>query len=260
LNQIDIIKMVKKFSERWLLTAALMITGGLTGLLVSLMRPPIYESSAAFSVTIDYTQTGALSDIQEDQAMRGVGSVILSDRAIENALSRMNKESGMVLSQRDFSENSFLDREEFRWTLRYRDTDPKIAEVAVNAWAKSADEMIQEGLAHSLSCKSLLEELENLKTCLYNFPNGNTQINCGKNELESVVKYINEVSEQIQTEKKASLGLFHALSVSLVNGGIASGTAELGQRNLYVLSGALVGLFLSIIKTLVEEINRSKAI
>ena len=86
---------------------------------------------------------------------------------------QINKESGTDLSRTDFLENSFLDREEFRWTLRYRDPDPKIAEMAVNAWSKNADAVIQEGLTHSLSSIALLEELENLKTCLFDISNGN---------------------------------------------------------------------------------------
>jgi len=260
LNQVDIVKWVKKFSERWMVTTALMIAGGLLGLLVSQVRPPIFESAAIFSVTIDYTQTGALTDIQEDQAMRGVGSVILSDRVIKTALSLINKERGTVFSQSGFLDNSFLDREEFRWTLRFRDPDPKIAEMAVNTWSRSADAAIREGLAHSLSSKSLLEDLEIMKTCLFNLPNGDSQTNCENSDLNSVVKSINEISAQIQTEKAASQGLFHALSVSLVNSGISSGTAELGQRNFFVLSGALVGLFLSMIMSLVEEMKRSRAI
>ncbi len=260
MNQIDLVKLVKKFSERWKVTAALMITGGLLGLLVSQVRPPIFESSAAFSVTIDYTLTGALTDIQEDQAMRGVGSVILSDLVIDNTLSTINKESVSDLNRADFLENSFLDREEFRWTLRYRDPDPKIAEMAVDAWSENADMIIQEGLTHSLSSMSLLEELENLKTCLFGLSNNNIHANCGDNDLNSVINSINEISAQIQAEKAASQGLFHALSVSLVNHGELSKTTTFGQRNLYVLSGAMIGLFLNILTIIVQELKRSRSI
>ena len=196
-----------------------MIAGGLLGFLVSQVRTPIFESSAVFSVTIDYTQTGALTDIQEDQAMRGVGSVIFSDHVIDNTLLQINNESEKVYSRTDFLDNSFLDREEFRWTLRYRDPDPKIAKMAVNAWSKNADAVIQEGLTHSLSSKALLEELEHLKICLFDFSNGNIQGDCGNKDFDSVVNSINEISARIQAEKAASQGLFHALSVSLVNGG-----------------------------------------
>ena len=243
-----------------MVTSALMIAGGLLGLLISQVRTPIFESSAVFSVTIDYTQTGALTDIQEDQAMRGVGSVILSDRVIDDTLSAINNKSGVDLSQTDFLENSFLDREEFRWTLRYRDPDPKIAAMAVNSWSKSADAVIQEGLTHSLSSMSLLEELENLKRCLFDLSNENIQTYCGNNDLNSMVNSINEISAQIQAEKAASQGLFHALSVTLVNGGFLSQKAILGQRNLFVLCGAIVGIFLSVIAIVVEEINRRRSI
>ena len=260
MRQLDIVKLVKKFSERWMVTSALMIAGGLVSLLISQIRTPIFESSAVFSVTIDYTQTGALSDIQEDQAMRGVGSVISSDHVIDNTLSQLKKENGTIISKTDFLENTFLDREEFRWTLRYRDPDPKIAEMAVNAWSKSADAVIQEGLTNSFSSIALLEELENLKTCLFDFSNGNIQGYCGNNDLNSVTNSINEISTRIQTEKAASRGLFHALSVSLVNSGALSQKAILGQRNLFVLSGAIIGLFLSFIAIVVEEIKRSRSI
>ena len=70
--------------------------------------------------------------------------------------------------------------------------------------------------------------------------------NCGNKDLDSLVNSINEISTQIQAEKAASHGLFHALSVSLVNDGTLSQTAVFGQRNLFVLSGALIGFFLSI--------------
>ena len=243
-----------------MVTAALMITGGLLGLLVSQVRPPIFESSAAFSVTIDYTLTGALTDIQEDQAMRGVGSVIFSDLVIDNTLSAINKESGSDLSRSDFLENSFLDREEFRWTLRYRDPDPKIAEMAVDAWSENADMTIQEGLAHSLTNLVLQEELANLKTCLFDLSNGNIQGNCGNRDLDSVFNSINEISTQIQAEKAESQGLFHALSVSLVNGGALPQITTFGQRNLYVLSGAMIGLFLNILTTIIQELKRSRSI
>jgi hypothetical protein len=192
--------------------------------------------------------------------MRGVGSVILSDLVIDNTLSAIIKEGGSDLSLTDFLENSFLDREEFRWTLRFRYPYPKIADMAVNAWAKSADAVIQEGLKHSLTSLALLEEMENLKACLFDFTNRNIPANCGNNNFNSVVNSINEISARIQAEKAASLGLFHALSVPLVNGGSLTPTAVFGQRNLFILSGALIGLFLSIIISIVAEIKRSRSI
>ena len=118
MDGIDIVKLIKKISSRWYIHTVLMIIGGLSGLLFSYLNPPVYESSAVFSVTIDYTQTGALTDIQEDQAMRGVGSILLSDQVIRQTLTQLISEFNLELSQSDFLNNSFMDREEFRWALR----------------------------------------------------------------------------------------------------------------------------------------------
>jgi hypothetical protein len=260
LNQIDINNQIKRISDRWYILAALMIIGGLLGFLISMAKTPIFESSAVFSVTIDYTQTGALTDIQEDQAMRGVGSVIFSDKVINKTLSQISKESESEISREDFLENSFLDREEFRWTLRYRDSDPINAEKAINAWATNADSVIQEGLKHSLTAVVMLEDLEVMKNCLIDISNENTQSNCAEKDLDSLVISINEISTRIQEEKTASFGLFNALSVSLVNKGSSSQMAVLGQRNLLVISSALIGFLLSIIAIAYEEMKRSTSI
>lgn len=260
MNQIEITKVIKKISDCWYVLAALMIIGGLLGLLISRTKAPIYESSAIFSVTIDYTQTGALTDIQEDQAMRGVGSVIFSDQVISRTLTQIKNESQKDLSQSDFLKNSFLDREEFRWTLRYRDPDPQNAKIVVNAWAKSANSIIQEGLIHSLTSKALLDNLDEMKICLQELPNDNLDRFCANKDIETLISSISGISVQIQEEKVASLGLFNSLSVFLVNEGAASQTAVLGQRNLLVTSGALIGFILSTIAISIGEMKRSPSI
>ncbi len=254
------VKLIKKFSERWIVTTVSMIIGGLLGLVINQVRPPMYESSATFSVTIDYTQTGALTDIQEDQAMRGVGSIILSDQVIDNTLSNLAKESNVLIDRNDFLENSFLDREDFRWTLRYRDHDNKISKIAVKAWSNSANDIIQKGLAHSFSGQSLLEELEYLKTCLNDFSSNTIYTDCESEDLNSIINSINKLSSQIQAEKMASQGLFYALSISPVNSGDITLFTVGSQRNLLVVSGAIAGFFLSILQIIAEEIKRRKSI
>lgn len=237
-----------------------MIIGGLSGLLFSHLNPPVYESSAVFSVTIDYTQTGALTDIQEDQAMRGVGSVLLSDQVIRQTLTQLISEFNLELSQSDFLNNSFMDREEFRWTLRYRDPDPNKAKLAIRTWAKSADSIIQEALTHSQASSALLDNLNEVKACFQESTYGSGQGYCGFKDLETLMSSIGEISDRIQSEKVNSFGLFDALSVSLVNEGKVTPSAVRGQCNLLVLSGVLIGLVLSIVASAVLIMKRSSSI
>jgi len=108
---IDLNELIVSVSNRWYVLVVLMIIGGIIGLLLTNMFSPIYESSATFSVTIDYTRTGALTDIQEDQAMRGVGSVIFSDIVVNPLLEEL-RVLDETFTERDFFEGAALDRTE----------------------------------------------------------------------------------------------------------------------------------------------------
>lgn len=258
--QFDIVQIVKTISNRWHILVMLMIAGGVCGSIISRQSEPLYESTAVFSVTIDYTQTGALTDVQEDQVMRGVGSVILADQVISNTLEQIINEGGQNLKKSDFLENSFLDREEFRWTLRYRDPDPERAALIVNSWADNADKVIQDGLSHAAVSDAQLGILNGIKTCFQAMPESNGQRICGYKDLDSLISSMSDISAKIQNEKEASFGLFNSLSVALVNKGESSQSPVIGQRNLLVLSGALAGFFIDILIALAGVIRRRSAI
>ncbi len=260
MDQIDVVRFMRRVSDHWYILVGFMIIGGLTGLLISLFKPPVYESSAVFSVAIDYTQTGALTDIQEDQAMRAVGSVILSEQVISATLAQINNENGLGLKPSDFHENSYLDREDFRWTLRYRDRNPENSQLIISAWSKNADLTIQEALSHSLTSGVLLATLKEMTDCLKGLPDGKGLVYCGFQNLETLIDQIAKTSSQIQKEKVAGLGLFDFLSVSLLNKGAISNLAVLEARNSLVMSGAFIGLTAGLIFTSIWIMKRSPSI
>jgi hypothetical protein len=257
LERISISKLVKNISNRWQIHTVLMIIGGLIGFSFSYIYPPVYESSASFSVTIDYTQTGSLTDIEEDQAMRGVGSVLSSDKVITLTLSQLKNESQKEISPTDFLANSFVDREDFRWTIRYRNSDPNITALVIKTWAKNSDQIIREALSHSEVSNLLLNTLNNMKDCLQGSNIGSPGGYCGFENFNSLINSITSLSNRIQSEKVSSLGLFNSLSVSLVNDSQQHPSIVLRQRNLLALSGALIGLVLSIAASFVGVIKRS---
>jgi hypothetical protein len=257
LESFSITKLIKTISSRWQIHSILMIIGGLIGFSFSYINPPIYESSAAFSVTIDYTQSGSLTDIQEDQAIRGVGSVLSSDKVITQTLDQLKNEFNKEISPSDFLGNSYVDREDFRWTIRYRNPDPNITDLVIKIWAKNADLIIQEALSHSQVSSILLDALNNMKGCLQGTTIGTPEGTCGFDNLDSLMNSITKLSGRIQSEKVSSLGLFNSLLVSLVNGGQNPPIIVLRERNLLVLSGALIGLILGIAASFVSMIKRS---
>jgi len=246
-KSINILELIKYISSSWIILGVLMIVGGMAGLFFSHVQPPVYESNAAFGVTIDYTQTGAISDVQEDQAMRGVGFILFSDALVEETVSQINREDIYTLSKDDFRNNAFVDRGDFRWIIRYRDRDPQRAFQITSTWAAAAQEAYEAALTHAQTAESYLGVLNGLQGC---YQQGAPQIPggiCGFDNSHGLLREITQLSEKIQTEKIASQGLFYALNVVLVNDAeVAKGPVR-NQTNLLVASGAIVGLLIGIL-------------
>ena len=243
-KKIDLLMLIKYISSFWLALSALMIAGGLAGFLFSYVQAPMYESSASFGVTIDYTQTGALTDVQEDQAMRGVGSIFLSDALIEETVSRINRDSSITMNEDDFRDNTFVDRGDFRWTIRTRDVDPQRAFQIVSIWTAAAQESFEAALTHAQTAESYLGILSDLQGCLQQaapqLPGGY----CGLDSSDELLQEITNVSKKIQAEKNASQGLLYALSVVLVNDAEQPVMPVRYQTNLLVAAGAIIGLLI----------------
>jgi len=241
-NPLDVMRfMVKK----WWITALSMIVGGICALVLTNFLPPLYESSASFSVTIDYTKTGALSDIQEDQAMRGLGNLIVSDDVIENVINALNTQLPLY-SREQFDKESALDREEFLWTLRYRSSDPIFARDVVQVWVEISKTLIQEGLVHAQIVDSEREILWGLEQCLQHATSQNyVETLCGFASTNEIVDEIVILSKLINEEKKASRGLFSPLAVQIMKNPQIPLVPVRHQRNLFVSAGIAVGLLIS---------------
>lgn len=242
LKRIDTLELIKHISAYWIVFAVLMIAGGLVGFLFSNLRPPVYESNASFGVTIDYTQTGALSDVQEDQAMRGVGSILQSDTLIEETLSRIDNGGLYSINAEEFRDNAFVDRGDFRWTIRYRDNDPQRAFQIVRDWSAAAQNAYEVTLAHAQTAESYLNILNDLQSCYQQAAPQSPNGYCGFNDPGELLREITHLSGKIQTEKSASEGLFYALAVVLVNDAEVPSNPVRYQTNLLVVAGAFAGL------------------
>ena len=184
--------------------------------------------------------------------MRGVGSVLSSDQVITQTLNQLKNEFKTEIAPSDFIDNSFVDREDFRWTIRYRDPDPTKAALIINVWAKNSHQIIQEALSHSQVSSLLLSSLNKMENCLQGANIGTPEGYCGFNNLDSLINNMTALSSRIQSEKVNSLGLLDSLSVTLVNGGQNPPIIVLRERNLLVISGALIGLILSIAASFVS--------
>ena len=239
--------MLQLITKRWWITALSMVMGGLCALLVTRFIPPVYEASASFSVTIDYTRTGALSDVQEDQAMRGIGYVITSDEVIESVINEVKlHQSEYSITQ--FGKDSSLDREEFQWTLRYRSSNPALAEKVAIIWADTSNSVIQEGLIHSQIVDSVTEVLWGLEDCLERSTGkfGTVDL-CGLGGSQDIVNEITQLSQLIHEEKTQTRGLFAPLTVQMVQQPRYPDSPVRHQKNLLTAVGIMAGLIMSVL-------------
>lgn len=234
---------VKYISSNWMILLLSLIIGGLIGYILNFQIPPIYQSSSSFSVTIDYTQTGALSDIQEDQTMSNIGGVLLSDSVIQETINQLKAENSIFITADDFRGNAFVDREDFRWTIRYRGGEPEVVYHVVRQWSLIAEKFFDEALAHAQTAESYLRILEQLQDYYQSYPLDPGMTNYGEMLLDDILKEIIKICREIEKEKKSSLGIFYPVSINLVSGAVFPEKPFRNKVNLFVLAGAFAGLF-----------------
>lgn len=242
---------------QWYYLPIAMLLGGLVGLILNGFIPPLYEAQAKFVVTIDYTRTGYLSDIQEDQAMRGIGSLIGSDLILQ----KTSKDAGLIYSKVSFSEIkriSRLERGEFEWFIRIRDKDAQKAAYLVNIWADKAIEVIGEALSHSFNAERLLQTLDSLEMCLQRVTIGlSSNAPCTLENVDLLLLEIQKVGEKAYLEKEASRGLMPALRVDLVEKSRVPAQPVVFARNAFILAGAMLGLIFMLVWILAIDIFRT---
>jgi hypothetical protein len=121
----------------WWILALLIILGGIAGIFISRAHQPVYESKAVITSVLDYSLLGKLDDAEEDQVFVGIGETIGST-AVKNAVAARAKKDNLALSDEEIRSSLALDRQDNRWVLRVRLSDPKAAQQLNRYWAESA--------------------------------------------------------------------------------------------------------------------------
>ncbi len=238
---------LKKLLSGWKHVAIFMVIGGLCGMGASKLLTPIYETRAVIAVTIDYTRTGALSDIQEDQAMRGLGSVIDSTVVREQVMLDA-EQAGITIDQTTMTENFTLEREDFRWFLRVRDTDALRATTLANLWAQEAMNVLDSAMEHAIVVGHYQQYLDTLDYCLQRqAPEGMSSEPCADLDFEFLSAEIEKTSSAIRDEQTMSFGLMPALQFFLAEEAPLNTVAVLGTRSILIFSGAALGFLVAVL-------------
>lgn len=225
----------------WLIVV-LTVLGGMLGWGVHVLQPPLYEARAVFGTSIDYVRTGALTDIEEDQAIAVVGDVLRASDVRQHVLAAA-REEGLALSEADFGRGLVAERMGYRWLLRVRLDDPQKAARVAQIWAAQGQSALQSAALHAQNAALLARQVEGLGACLKSqsvvLP---VYAPCPVADLPEVQAQIAALGAQLADELRLSRGLLAALTVTLSEEPVTPGQAAQYGAGTLVGAGALLGL------------------
>jgi hypothetical protein len=113
-------------------------------LAIAYTRPPIYQAKATLYTSIDFQKINdvRLTEYDEDMTINSVQSVLLSNDVIESVL-MSTAESDVVLDYATFMGHMSIYRKFTDYELYFRDANPDIAQLVVNAWADTGIQTYQ---------------------------------------------------------------------------------------------------------------------
>lgn len=124
----------------WWLVLLLTLLGGALGFTFYYVHRPVYEATATYFVTIDFTRfplhnvRDDLIQYNEDMALNTTEGALLSSAVLNEVVNQL-KSQGISLTTKDLLENYTIERKHDIWELRYRDKVPQVAQAIVNTWA-----------------------------------------------------------------------------------------------------------------------------
>jgi hypothetical protein len=126
----------------WWVVLLATILGGTFGFIFFHLHQPVYEATATYFVTIDLNRfpiLGTREDLiqyNEDLALGTTEGALFSSEVLNGVVVQAH-DLGQSLTVRDLIDNSTIERKHDIWELRYRNQDPALAQVIVNAWAQT---------------------------------------------------------------------------------------------------------------------------
>jgi uncharacterized protein involved in exopolysaccharide biosynthesis len=132
----------------WWLVAVATILGGVIGFIFYQVRPPIYEATATYIVTIDLDRFPIkdtredMLQYNEDMALNSTKAVLLSTEVRDSVIAQAN-EIGISLSPYDLLNNYTIERKHDIWELRFRSQSASRAQAVVNIWSQVGYEAMQ---------------------------------------------------------------------------------------------------------------------
>ena len=233
--------------NRWWLVVAMVLAGGILGWVFHRFQPQVYETKAIFAVNIDFGQTGPLNEFEQDHAIGMFKAVFLSTPVLE----RLGKEATARQIPPDalsYGRNVFIERKQYIYELRVKNSDPEVAVEVANLWAEIAYSDLIKAHEHSLKAASLRAFIKGLENCLnLNGNNTSSLPLCEQSTLDEIRNEINKLQQELQVEVEASQGLIPSLSFTWSEKAETPERPIAFGRNRLIFAGAMIGFLIGAI-------------
>ena len=250
---------LQKILHLWWLPFIAMLIGGLCGYVFHLIQPPLYESQAVFTFSLDYGRLGKLSDVEEDQLMGAAGAVIDNTLMVNTLLTRALAQE-LVPQGFDFVHQISIERKSYRWVLRVRNPDAKNALRIASMWSELSQTALSEASQHAEKANLLQHQLDGLESCLEHMAvTEPAAAQCAWPSQADLQREISALGGQFQTERTASQGLLAGLGFQLSDTAQLAAQPIVNGRNTLVLAGGLLGFAAGVFIASRSKMKQSEA-
>ncbi len=246
--------MKKDFSPRksililinyWWVLSILAVTGGIFAFFVSKFHHPVYDAKAILSADINYTQTGQMSEAEQDRAYQAVSSIIVSDAVLEKVIQESD-DQGIQIDDEDFLNHFFLERYNANFFLRVDSFSPEEAAILANIWAEASREILGQMILQVNQQRHVNNVLSAIESCYSNLSSFDSQrINCQLLETFQPSLIVSSLENALEVNGNA--GIFPAFSISITDFAEASNRPRLNNRNFLISAGVLMGFLVGIL-------------
>ncbi len=249
-------KQFEKIQKNWIGLFFCMLIGAVIGYSIHLLMPPVYQSSAEITFSIDYTRTGSLTDVEEDVAIVTAGDIISSSNITKEVI---EEGIGLGFTQSDFEmgENAFLERYNFRYVLVVQHNNKDTASKLANLWVAAANKTLLTARQHSLNADDLYRQMLGLQECIQNSGQALPVAGvCSDLALSEVQEKLRVTNNEYLKEKEMSLAYLPALDFSITNQAVPSDKPVARLTGALIFSGALLGGVVFIFWSLIHNNKR----
>lgn len=239
----DLINQALRF---WWFLVALTFLGGIAGLLIHQVRPPVYEAVGHFSASIDYVATGPLTQYDEDVALNAVGNLLISRPVLNQVITRAETE-GIHIDRAGLAQMAVVERKLTVWDLRVRNTDANLAERIASIWVEEGQVLLLDSYQHAIQAELINKQIKSLENCLGKSVSSEPSSPlCTRYRFVDIQADLKKAGDVLFQERKASHGLFSGLVIGPETAPVLSLKPVMRGRNQLVLAGSVIGLLMSI--------------